>query len=42
MMNLLNTYLQLGVQATAERATWPLLIAAGLIALTILRRRRRD
>jgi hypothetical protein len=42
MLDMLNDYLQIGAQASADPSGWPLMVATALIAVTILRRQSDD
>jgi len=42
MLNLINDYLQLGVDAGNEHSAWTLALAALFVAAVILRRQSRD
>ncbi len=42
MLNLINDYLQLGLESTGDQSAWPLAMATFLVAAMILKRQSRD
>ena len=42
MLNLINDYLQLGVESGGDHGTWTLAVAALFVAAVILRRQSED